>query len=44
MEMGRTSAELLFTMIDNGRHRSEVADVVLTPRLVVRRSTVAIES
>ena len=42
IEMGRTAAELLFDMIDNGRHRSEVADVVLAPRLVVRRSAVAV--
>jgi LacI family transcriptional regulator len=44
IEMGRISAELLFDMIDNGRHRSEVADVVLAPRLVVRRSAVAVVS
>jgi LacI family transcriptional regulator len=42
LEMGRTAATLLFDMIDNGRHRSEVADVVLEPRLVVRRSAVRI--
>jgi DNA-binding LacI/PurR family transcriptional regulator len=42
VEMGRISAELLFDMIDNGRHRSEVPDVVLAPRLVVRASAVAI--
>ena len=29
-------------MIDHGRHRSEVADVVLEPRLVMRRSAVAV--
>jgi len=33
---------LLFDMIDHGRHRSEVADVVLEPRLVVRRSAVPV--
>ncbi len=44
IEMGRTAAELLFDMVDNARHRSEVADVVLAPRLVVRRSAVAISS
>ena len=42
VEMGRISAELLFDMIDNGRHRSEVPDVVLAPRLVVRASAVAV--
>ncbi len=42
VEMGRVAAELLFDMIDHGRHRSEVADVVLTPKLVVRRSAVRI--
>ena len=40
IEMGRTAAELLFDMVDNGRHRSEVADVVLQPRLIVRRSAI----
>jgi DNA-binding LacI/PurR family transcriptional regulator len=38
--MGRVAATLLFDMMDNGRHRSEVADVVLEPRLVVRRSAI----
>jgi DNA-binding LacI/PurR family transcriptional regulator len=42
VEMGRVAAKLLFDMIDNRRHRSEVADVVLAPRLVVRRSAVRI--
>jgi LacI family transcriptional regulator len=40
VEMGRVAADLLFDMIDHGRHRSEVADVVLAPRLVVRRSAI----
>ena len=44
LEMGRVAAELLFDMIDNGRHRSEVADVVLAPRLVVRRSAIRHEA
>ena len=42
LEMGRIAAELLFDMVDHGRHRSEVADVVLAPRLVVRRSAVPV--
>jgi DNA-binding LacI/PurR family transcriptional regulator len=42
VEMGRVAATLLFDMIDNGRHRSEVADVVLEPRLVVRRSAIRV--
>ena len=44
IEMGRIAAELLFDMVDNGRHRSEVADVVLAPRLVVRQSAVALQT
>lgn len=40
VEMGRVAADLLFDMIDHGRHRSEVPDVVLEPSLVVRRSAV----
>ena len=39
--MGRIAAELLFDMVDNARDRSEVRDVVLTPKLVVRGSTAA---
>jgi LacI family transcriptional regulator len=39
VEMGRTAAELLLAMIDQNLHREEVSDVVLTPALVVRRST-----
>ncbi len=39
-EMGKIAAEVLFDMIAQGRHRSEVADVVLTPKLVTRRSAV----
>jgi len=39
VEMGRTTAELLLDMIDHSRIRSEVSDVVLAPRLVVRGST-----
>jgi DNA-binding LacI/PurR family transcriptional regulator len=42
VEMGRTAAQLLFEMIDQGRHRSEVPDVVMQPRLVVRRSAVPV--
>jgi DNA-binding LacI/PurR family transcriptional regulator len=44
LEMGRVAATLLFDMIDNGRHRSEVPDVVLDPHLVVRRSAIRIEA
>ena len=39
VEMGRIAAEVLLDMIDNARDRSEVNDVVLEPRLVVRGST-----
>ena len=31
-------------MIDNGRHQSEVEDVVLRPRLVVRGSAIPYEA
>jgi DNA-binding LacI/PurR family transcriptional regulator len=41
VEMGRIATELLLDMIDNARSRSEVSDVILTPRLVVRDSTAA---
>jgi LacI family transcriptional regulator len=40
IEMGRTAAELMFDMIEHGRHRTEVPDVVLAPHLVVRRSAI----
>lgn len=39
VEMGRAAARLLFTMMDKDLDLNEVADVVLTPRLVARRST-----
>ena len=39
VEMGRRAADLLFETMENGRPRSEVGDVVLTPRLIVRGST-----
>jgi DNA-binding LacI/PurR family transcriptional regulator len=42
VEMGRIAAELLFDMIAQGRHRSEVADVVLAPHLVTRRSAIPV--
>jgi DNA-binding LacI/PurR family transcriptional regulator len=42
VDMGRIAAELLFDMIAEGRHRSEVADVVLAPHLVARRSAIPI--
>jgi DNA-binding LacI/PurR family transcriptional regulator len=37
--MGRTAARLLLDMIDGDLERQDVADVVLTPSLVVRDST-----
>jgi LacI family transcriptional regulator len=39
--MGEIAAALLIDMIEQGRDRSEVEDVVLVPRLVERRSTSA---
>lgn len=39
LEMGRVAAELLFDMVEKGRIRSEVSDVVLAPSLVIRGST-----
>jgi len=39
VEMGRAAAQLLFEMIERGLEREDVADVVLAPKLVVRRST-----
>jgi DNA-binding LacI/PurR family transcriptional regulator len=39
VEMGRAAARLLFEMIDGKLGGDEVADVVLTPSLVVRNST-----
>ena len=41
VEMGRIAAELLFEMVAQGRQRSAVQDVVITPTLVVRQSTAA---
>jgi DNA-binding LacI/PurR family transcriptional regulator len=41
VEMGRLATEVLFDMIDNGRDRSDVNDLVLEPRLIVRGSTAA---
>ena len=43
VEMGRVAATLLFEMMEHGRHRSEVADAVLEPRLVVRRSAIRVD-
>lgn len=40
-EMGRAAARLLFAMIDKDLDSHEVADVVLQPQLVARRSTAA---
>jgi LacI family transcriptional regulator len=42
VEMGRVAAELLFDMIAERRHRSEVPDVILEPTLVVRKSAVPV--
>jgi DNA-binding LacI/PurR family transcriptional regulator len=39
VEMGQSAAALLFQMIDKKLDRTETADVVLTPALVVRQST-----
>jgi DNA-binding LacI/PurR family transcriptional regulator len=39
VEMGRAAAQLLFDMIDKSLDRADATDVVLTPELVVRRST-----
>jgi DNA-binding LacI/PurR family transcriptional regulator len=39
--MGRVAADLLFDMIESGKDRSEVSDVLLPPHLVIRRSTAA---
>lgn len=39
VEMGRAAARLLFAMMERGLARQEVADVVLEPQLVARRST-----
>ena len=41
VDMGRTAAKLLLEMIDQDRSPDETEDVVLPPRLVVRRSTAA---
>ncbi|MFL5757610.1 MAG: substrate-binding domain-containing protein, partial [Chloroflexota bacterium] len=38
-EMGRIAARLLLDMVEADRSPSEVADVVVEPRLVVRQST-----
>jgi DNA-binding LacI/PurR family transcriptional regulator len=39
VEMGRAAGSLLLDMIENDLDASEVADIVLTPSLVVRQST-----
>lgn len=39
VDMGRAAARLLFSMMDRDLDRHEVADVVLEPELVARRST-----
>jgi DNA-binding LacI/PurR family transcriptional regulator len=39
VEMGKLATEMLFDMINQDRDRSEVGDVVLTPKLVIRGST-----
>ena len=39
--MGKAAAELLFGMIDGSSTGTAVDDMVLTPSLVVRRSTAA---
>lgn len=44
VEMGRVAAERLFEMVERDLEASEVEDIVLEPRLVVRRSTAASRS
>jgi DNA-binding LacI/PurR family transcriptional regulator len=39
MRMGEIGANLLMDMIEHGRARDEVDDVVLRPTLIVRQST-----
>jgi DNA-binding LacI/PurR family transcriptional regulator len=39
VEMGRVATKLLLDMIEQQQDRSQVSDIVLTPTLVVRRST-----
>jgi len=39
VEMGWVAAELLLDMVEKSRTRSEVSDVLLTPRLAERGST-----
>ncbi len=39
VEMGRLAAELLFDMMARRASREDVADIVMTPRLVAREST-----
>jgi LacI family transcriptional regulator len=39
VEMGRLAAERLFEMVEQDLEAAEVGDIVLTPRLVPRRST-----
>jgi DNA-binding LacI/PurR family transcriptional regulator len=41
IEMGQVAANLLFDMIEQGMDSAAVADVVLTPTLIVRQSTAA---
>ena len=41
VEMGRLAGELLFDMIARGASREDVADIVLSPKLVARQSTTA---
>ncbi|HUG46937.1 MAG TPA: LacI family DNA-binding transcriptional regulator [Candidatus Limnocylindria bacterium] len=41
VEMGRLAGDLLFDMITRQAQREDVADVVLTPKLVARQSTAA---
>jgi LacI family transcriptional regulator len=41
VEMGRIAASLLIDMVEQEHNREQVADVVLTPRLIVRQSTSA---
>jgi DNA-binding LacI/PurR family transcriptional regulator len=39
VELGRVATEMLLDMIEHARNRADVSDVIMTPKLIVRRST-----
>ena len=41
VELGRIATEMLLDMIDHARSRADVSDVIMPPKLIVRRSTAA---